>query len=273
MNGWIFRNRDVTFRFDGEKIAWLQNPIFVLEDLYSFVRLESRDAAPSQKIWDHDEVLLDTAIEFYEDLAKYTGKDPRSDFGELDQTLRNGSGLEGMDDELFQKCRNAHLAWQAGLSLLGIPFSLGKKAGCYEFSYDDDLKVQFPDRFNDADFQKKNIRHLAPPPVASADLIVAASGGMFYSRETPTSDPYVMPGDHFNVGEPLYIIEVMKMFNKVMAEFSGTIEERLVPDDGVVVKKGQPLFRVKPDEERKIETPEEAEKRRKAYTDSLLAEL
>ncbi|MCB1171441.1 MAG: biotin carboxylase, partial [Leptospiraceae bacterium] len=136
-----------------------------------------------------------------------------------------------------------------------------------------DLKVKFPDRFNDADFQKKNIRHLAPPPVASADLIVAASGGMFYSRETPASDPYVMPGDHFNVGEPLYIIEVMKMFNKVVAEFSGTIEERLVPDDGVVVKKGQPLFRVKPDEERKIETPEEAEKRRKAYTDSLLAEL
>lgn len=273
MNGWIFRNRDVTFRFEGDKIAWLQNPIYVLEEAYRFVRLESRDAPPSQTIWDHDEVLLDTALEFYEDLAKYTGKDPKSDFAELDQMLRNGSGLPGMDGDLFEQCKNAHIAWQAGLSLLGIPFTLGKRAGCLEFTYDDDLKLIFPDRFNDPEFQKSAIHHLAPPPVASADLIVAASGGMFYSRETPTSDPYVMPGDHFEAGQPLYIIEVMKMFNKILAEFSGTIEERIVPDDGVVVKKGQPLFRVKPDEERKIETLEEAEKRRRAYTDSLLSEL
>ena len=273
MNGWVFRNRDVTFRFDGDKIAWLQNPVFVLKDLYDYVRLEGREAPPSQKIWDHDETLLDTAIEFYEDLARYTGKDARSNFAELDQLIRNGSGLPDMDDELFEKCKAAHIAWQAGLSLLGIPFSLGKKAGCLEFHHDDELKVVFPDKFNDAEYQKTSIRNLAPPPVASADLIVAASGGMFYSRETPTSDPYVGPGDHFDAGQPLYIIEVMKMFNKVMAEFSGTITECLVPDDGVVVKKGQPIFRVKPDEERKIETPEEAEKRRKEYTDSLLAEL
>jgi len=46
----------------------------------------------------------------------------------------------------------------------------------------------------------------------------------------------------------LYIIEVMKMFNKVYAPFSGTIDAVLVPESGVVVRKGQPLFKVTPDE-------------------------
>ncbi|MCB1304359.1 MAG: biotin carboxylase, partial [Leptospiraceae bacterium] len=195
------------------------------------------------------------------------------DFGALDRGIRDGSLLKGLDSDLAQQCQSAHTAWQVGMELLAVPFLLGKKAGCMDFSYDENLKLVFPEKYSDPDYQKTSIRNLAPPPVASADLIVAASGGMFYSRETPTSDPYVEPGAHFNAGEPLYIIEVMKMFNKVMAEFAGTIEERLVPDDGVVVKKGQPIFRVKPDEERKIETPEEAEKRRKQYTESLLGLL
>ena len=78
-------------------------------------------------------------------------------------------------------------------------------------------------------------------------------------------------GQHFNVGDPIYIIEVMKMFNKVYAEFSGTVTEILVDGDtGKVVKKGQPLFRVKPDEEIQIETPADIEKRRREATLELM---
>ena len=33
-------------------------------------------------------------------------------------------------------------------------------------------------------------------------------------------------GDHFEAGQPLFIIEVMKMFNKVLAPFAGTVVER-----------------------------------------------
>ena len=32
---------------------------------------------------------------------------------------------------------------------------------------------------------------LVPPPVAKSDEILAESGGMFYSRETPEHDVYV----------------------------------------------------------------------------------
>ena len=39
------------------------------------------------------------------------------------------------------------------------------------------------------------------------------------------------------------------MFNKVYAEFSGTVTEALVESgDGVIVKKGETLYRVEPDE-------------------------
>ena len=55
---------------------------------------------------------------------------------------------------------------------------------------------------------------LVPPPAAKSDEILSASGGMFYPREAPGMDVYVKEGDHFEAGDVLYIVEVMKMFNK-----------------------------------------------------------
>ena len=41
----------------------------------------------------------------------------------------------------------------------------------------------------------------------------------------------------------------MKMFNKVYAEFAGTVVEVLIErGDGVIVKQGEPLYRIEPDE-------------------------
>ncbi len=60
---------------------------------------------------------------------------------------------------------------------------------------------------------------------------------------------FIHEGMHFEKGQPLYIIEVMKMFNKVLAPFSGTIDKILMTGaDGTIVSKGQPLFKVTPDE-------------------------
>ena len=54
---------------------------------------------------------------------------------------------------------------------------------------------------------------------------------------------------HFEKGQPLYIIEVMKMFNTVRAPFSGTIDKIIMTGaDGTIVQKGQPLFKITPDE-------------------------
>ncbi len=111
---------------------------------------------------------------------------------------------------------------------------------------------------------------LAPPPVAKSDEIVAASGGMFYGREAPDAPLYVQAGDHFEAGDPLYIVEVMKMFNKVYAPFAGVVDEVLVEGDGVIISKGQPLFKVSPDEQVIIEPEETVAARRRAHTHDLM---
>ena len=119
--------------------------------------------------------------------------------------------------------------------------------------------------------QAQLTRALAPPPAAAADEIVTPMGGTFYAREAPQLPPLVDEGDHFEVGQPLFMIEVMKMFNKVLAPFSGTVVESLMRDqDGHVVKKGQVIFRIEPDERVSTESPESVAARRRATTLSLL---
>ena len=93
---------------------------------------------------------------------------------------------------------------------------------------------------------------------------------MFYSRETPEHEPYVVEGSHFEEGDPLYIVEVMKMFNKVYAPFSGTIEKVLVDEDGIIISKGQPLYKITPDEVIVEESPEDRRARRRIATDAFL---
>jgi pyruvate/2-oxoglutarate dehydrogenase complex dihydrolipoamide acyltransferase (E2) component len=71
-------------------------------------------------------------------------------------------------------------------------------------------------------------------------------------------------GDHFDAGQPLFIIEVMKMFNKISVPFSGTIVKSFLEDsDGKIVTKGQSIFKIQPDEFIKEETEEEILARRK----------
>ena len=106
--------------------------------------------------------------------------------------------------------------------------------------------------------------------MAKSDEILAESGGMFYSRETPEHDVYVKEGDHFDAGDPLFIIEVMKMFNKVYAPFSGTIDKVLVDADGTIIRKGQAIFKITPDEKPVEESAADIAARRREVTDQFL---
>lgn len=96
-------------------------------------------------------------------------------------------------------------------------------------------------------------------------------GGMFYSKEAPDLPPMVNEGEHFKAGQPLFIVEVMKMFNKITAPFSGTVKEVILKEsDGKIIQKGQTIFKIVPDEIIKIETPEEIQDRKNKVTFSLL---
>ena len=95
---------------------------------------------------------------------------------------------------------------------------------------------------------------------------------MYYAQEAPGMPPFVTEGMHFEKGQPLFIIEVMKMFNKVPAPFSGTIDKILIEGgDGVIVSKGQPLFKVTPDEKFVETDPKAIERERRETTADYLA--
>jgi pyruvate/2-oxoglutarate dehydrogenase complex dihydrolipoamide acyltransferase (E2) component len=63
----------------------------------------------------------------------------------------------------------------------------------------------------------------------------------------------------------------MKMFNKVYAPFAGTVDKILVDTDGTIVSKGQPLFKVTPDEVFVEEDPEEVKARVESNTEQYLS--
>ncbi|MEZ5501959.1 MAG: hypothetical protein R3E50_04640 [Halioglobus sp.] len=80
--------------------------------------------------------------------------------------------------------------------------SIAEATGFYALTVNPDLTIHIPERLADAALQAAMSKVLVPPPVARSDEILAATGGMFYSRETPAHDVYVREGDHFEAGDP-----------------------------------------------------------------------
>jgi acetyl-CoA carboxylase biotin carboxyl carrier protein len=69
--------------------------------------------------------------------------------------------------------------------------------------------------------------------------------GTFYRAANPESPSFVEIGDHIKTGQTVCIIEAMKLFNEIEAEFSGAIVEILV-ENATPVEFDQPLFLVDP---------------------------
>lgn len=101
--------------------------------------------------------------------------------------------------------------------------------------------------------------NLASPPAASAPAAEAAPAskpapdgkiirspmvGTFYNAPAPDADPFVKLGDDIKAGDTVCIIEAMKMFNRIEADFGGKIVEILV-ENGQPVEYDEPLFVVK----------------------------
>lgn len=267
LSGWLSLNHPSYHLDEAGAVTWLENPVDVLADTYHFLKLDWTPTAPAANvIWDHDQALLNTAENFYADLCRRLAVD---DWTELCQML-TGTPPEGMDSETWRAIQGAHLGHQAGMEMLNILVAMAAATGFFELSVKPDLTIHIPERLLDASHQNAMMKALAPPPSARSDEIVAASGGMFYSREAPDAPPFVTVGDHFEAGQPLYIVEVMKMFNKVYAPFSGTIDEVLLSEDGVIISKGQPIFKVSPDERVDLVSPEALAASKKVHTRQLM---
>ena len=270
LSAWLSRHR-LDFTVEAERIVWHRNPVEVLAETYRLLNLDGGHGAAAHRIWDHDKAVLDTALGFYERLRARIGGAVA--WPELDAALADEAPAFGLPPALWQEVRAAHAGHQLGLEILALLPLIGATVGFYDLRLRDDLTVDIPDRLLAPKLQEAMRKVLVPPPATRADEIVAAMGGTYYAQEAPHLPPFVTAGSHFEKGDPLYIIEVMKMFNKVYASFAGTVDEVLVPTSGVVVRKGQPLLKVTPDEPVVEEDPAVIHRRKRATTDAYLARL
>lgn len=81
----------------------------------------------------------------------------------------------------------------------------------------------------------------AAAPVPQGEVVKAPMVGTFYRAPSPGAAPFVEVGQTVKEGQPLCIIEAMKLLNEIEADKSGVIKEILV-DNGEPVEFGQPLF-------------------------------
>ena len=266
LSGWLSMNK-AAFAVTDEHIEWAENPIDVLSDTYHYLKLDwSPDSPAANVIWDHDEAILSNAEDFYRDLEQQLNVETWSDL----KNALAGEAPESFSAHQWLEIQSAHRGFQSGTEILELLPAMARFTGFYQLAVNSDLSIHIPERLLDSDHQTAMSKTLAPPPTAKSNEVVAVSGGMFYGREAPDLPLYVQKGDHFNAGDPLYIVEVMKMFNKVYAPFSGTVDEVLVDGDGVIISKGQSLFKVTPDEQVVTVPADVLANRRKEHTEQLM---
>ncbi|MEQ8907500.1 acetyl-CoA carboxylase biotin carboxyl carrier protein [Ekhidna sp.] len=84
-------------------------------------------------------------------------------------------------------------------------------------------------------------------PASDGNLIEIKSPmiGTFYRSANPESPAFVEVGSSVKAGDPVCIIEAMKLFNEIESEVSGKIVKVLV-DNAQPVEYDQPLFLVEP---------------------------
>jgi acetyl-CoA carboxylase biotin carboxyl carrier protein len=64
--------------------------------------------------------------------------------------------------------------------------------------------------------------------------VLAPFPGTFYRRPNPTDEPFANVGDQVEVGQPVAIIEVMKMFSEVISDVAGRVVDFPIEEGDVV---------------------------------------
>jgi len=80
----------------------------------------------------------------------------------------------------------------------------------------------------------------APAVEPEGHLVKSPMVGTFYRSSSPGAKPFVELGDTVQVGDPLCIIEAMKLMNEIESDKAGTVKQILV-ENGQPVEFGQPL--------------------------------
>ena len=89
---------------------------------------------------------------------------------------------------------------------------------------------------------------LAPAPEEKAPaleghIVKAPMVGTFYRSGSPGAKPFVEVGDAVKAGQPICIIEAMKLMNEIEADKDGVIKAIMV-ESGQPVEYGEPLMMI-----------------------------
>ncbi|MDY0291905.1 MAG: biotin/lipoyl-containing protein [Desulfuromonadaceae bacterium] len=273
LSGWLSLNRK-NFCMEGRKLKWLRNPQLIIAETYKYLNMTMRPDAPaSDVIWSHDHEHLEKAISFYTGLREHFPGD-LDDFETLNTLLENEKPQGGFSEAEWDAIRAAHIGFEAGNELMGLLYLVGVKTNFFDFKVEENLEVTIPEYLHDSVLQTQMMKVLVPPLTTKEDEIVTPGGGMYYAQEAPGMPPFIKEGEHFEKGQPLFILEVMKMFNKIPAPFSGTVDKILIDKgDGIIVSKGQPIFKVTPDEKFVEVDPRAIERERRETTAAYLQSL
>ncbi|TBO34518.1 acetyl-CoA carboxylase biotin carboxyl carrier protein [Aquabacterium lacunae] len=81
----------------------------------------------------------------------------------------------------------------------------------------------------------------AEAPVETGHIVKSPMVGTFYRSSSPGAKAFAEVGDTVKAGQPVCIIEAMKIMNEIEADKDGVVSKILV-ENGQPVEYGQPLF-------------------------------
>ena len=79
------------------------------------------------------------------------------------------------------------------------------------------------------------------PAAPAGTVIKSPMVGTFYRSASPGSNAFAELGSEVKVGDPICIVEAMKIMNEIEADAAGRVT-RILCENGQAVEFGQPLF-------------------------------
>jgi acetyl/propionyl-CoA carboxylase alpha subunit len=117
---------------------------------------------------------------------------------------------------------------------------------CLAVPQDHDLSLPYPPFLKDEAVIGR-LHHLLTahlrPVVLRHDELLSPMEATIFLRPEPHAPPFVQIGSEIRAGQPLALLEAMKMFTEVTSPIDGILEDILV-EDGHGVKTGTPLFKI-----------------------------
>ena len=85
----------------------------------------------------------------------------------------------------------------------------------------------------------------ASAAATSGPVVNAPLTGIFYAAPSPGAAPLVSVGSIVAVGQPIGLIEAMKLFNEIKSDKAGRVV-RIIAQDGLLVKAKTPIIELEP---------------------------